>query len=142
STSGRRLRARQRTRKRATASRTCSAGARGRRRRSEAMAAENKPAWVSAFEARTDLDGYGSAALGLFALALRYNLEDLETVAAESLTEGGNDKKCDIVYIDRDDRIAVIAQTYVRPANAKPKSAAPANKASDLNAAVNWLLIS
>jgi len=106
------------------------------------MAAENKPAWVSAFEARTDLDGYGSAALGLFALALRFNLEDLETVAAESLTEGGNDKKCDIVYIDRDDRIAVIAQTYVRPANAKPKSAAPANKASDLNAAVNWLLIS
>ncbi|VUZ83686.1 AIPR protein [Candidatus Methylomirabilis lanthanidiphila] len=93
--------------------------------------------WKSAFTARTDLNRYGDNAIGLFALALRFGLEDLETVAAESLTDGSDDKKVDLVYIDRDESVAVIAQCYT---STKARDSAPANKASDLNTAVAWLL--
>lgn len=93
--------------------------------------------WTSAFTARTDLDRYGDNAIGLFALALRFGLEDLETVASESLTDGNDDKKVDLVYIDRDESVAVIAQCYT---STKARASAPANKASDLNTAVAWLL--
>jgi hypothetical protein len=93
--------------------------------------------WKAAFAARSDLSRYGDDAIGLFALALRFGLEDLETVAAESLTAGNDDKKVDIVYIDRDDGVAVLAQCY---SSRKERTSAPANKASDLNTAVGWLL--
>ena len=93
--------------------------------------------WNSAFRARTDLNRYGDNAVGLFALALRFGLEDLETVAAESLTDGNDDKKVDLVYIDRDESVAVIAQCY---RSMKERASAPANKASDLNTAIGWLL--
>lgn len=103
-------------------------------------AAPTEPAWLSAFKTRTDLAQYGSSAIALFALALKFNFDDLDTVAAESLTEGGGDKKSDLVYIDRDERLAVVVQSYFST-SAQPKKSAPANKASDLNAAVNWLLL-
>jgi hypothetical protein len=93
--------------------------------------------WKSAFAARGDLDRYGENAIGLFALALRFGLEDLETVAAESLTAGNDDKKVDFVYIDRDEGVAVVAQCF---SSKKERTSAPANKASDLNTAVGWLL--
>lgn len=93
--------------------------------------------WTSAFTARTDLVRYGDNAIGLFALALRFGLEDLETVAAESLTDGSDDKKVDLVYIERDESVAVIAQCHK---SSKARASAPANKASDLNTAVAWLL--
>jgi len=93
--------------------------------------------WSSAFESRTDLTRYGDNAIGLFSLALRFGLEDLESVAAESLTDGVDDKKVDLVYIDRDEGLAVVAQCYKARAE---KAEAPANKASDLNTAVAWLL--
>ena len=93
--------------------------------------------WEEAYRNRSDLATYGDNALGLFALALRFGLEDLETVAAESLTDGSDDKKCDIVYIDKDDGRAILAQCYY---SKKARQAAPANKASDLNTAVTWLL--
>ena len=93
--------------------------------------------WEQAFENRSDLNQYGDNALGLFALGLRFGLEDLDTVAANSITDGSDDKKCDIVYIDPDEGHAVLAQCYH---SSKPKQSAPANKASDLNTAVGWLL--
>jgi len=93
--------------------------------------------WQIALKNRTDLTQYGDNALGLFALALRFGLEDLATVASESLTDGSDDKKADFVYIDQDEGVAVIAQIYMA---LKPKKSAPANKASDLNTAVGWLL--
>jgi len=79
------------------------------------------------------LTRYGDNALGLFALALRFGLDDLDTVAADSLTDGSDDKKCDIIYIDPDEGHAVLAQCYY---STRTRSSAPANKASDLNTAV------
>jgi hypothetical protein len=86
--------------------------------------------WKEAFASRTDLNGYGDNALGLFALALRFGIEDLETTATDSITDGSDDKKCDIVHVNTDEEYAVIAQCYMAR---KEKKSASVNKASDLN---------
>jgi len=93
--------------------------------------------WEEAFADRDDLNEFGDNALGLFALALRFGIEDLKTVASNSITDGNDDKKCDIVYVNIDEEYAVIAQCYK---SSKEKESAPANKASDLNTGVGWLL--
>jgi hypothetical protein len=106
--------------------------------------AERKFPFWAAFEARDDLHQFGVDALLLFALQLKFGIEDILLVASSSLTEGGDDKKADLVYIDSETGHAVIAQAYIAESllgkNGKPKKA-PANKASDLNTAVPWLLI-
>jgi hypothetical protein len=44
---------------------------------------------------------YGDAqALMLFALELNFNIDDIDSVAAVSLTDHSNDKKCDLVFVD------------------------------------------
>lgn len=101
------------------------------------MPAVSASPWLSTYESREDLRQFGDNAIGLFALALRYNLEDLVATAAESITDGSDDKKCDLIYIGREDKVAVVAQCYVATT---PKSEAKANKASDLNTAIGWLL--
>lgn len=93
--------------------------------------------WEQALSARNDLEIYGDNAIGLFALALRYQVDDLHSIAAEALTDGSDDKKCDILHIDLEEELAVVAQCYKC---SKQKPSAPANKASDLNTAVGWLL--
>lgn len=93
--------------------------------------------WEQALSARSDLEVYGDNALGLFALALRYQVDDLHSIAAEALTDGSDDKKCDILHIDLEEELAIVAQCYMC---SKQKPSAPANKASDLNTAVGWLL--
>lgn len=93
--------------------------------------------WIEAYNSRADLRQYGDNDLGLFALAVRFKLDDLTTVAANAITDGEDDKKCDIIHIDKDEGFAVIAQCYK---STKAKAAAPANKASDLNTAISWLL--
>lgn len=93
--------------------------------------------WNQAFESRTDLKPYGDSSLGLFALALRFSLDDLASVAADAVTDGSDDKKCDLIHIDRDDGHAVIAQCFLAD---RRKPSAPSNKASDLNTAIAWLL--
>lgn len=90
-----------------------------------------------AFDARSDLEPYGSNALLLFALQLRWGLTDIHGVAAVALTDAANDKKCDLVYVDRDGGRVVVAQSYFAQNDVE---AAPANKAADLNTAVSWLL--
>lgn len=99
--------------------------------------AKHKTTWQAAVDARDDLAQYGDNAYGLFALALRFSVDDIHSVAAESITDGGDDKKCDLIYIDREEGVAVIAQCF---SSSKAKAAAPANKASDLNIAIAWLL--
>ena len=94
--------------------------------------------WVEAYQARNDLEEYSDNALALFSLALRFGVEDLAAIAAESITDGNDDKKCDMVYMSPEEKYAVIAQCYY--SNSKTKKSAPANKASDLNTAVAWLL--
>lgn len=93
--------------------------------------------WESTLNARSDLQKYGDNAIGLFALALRFTLEDLDSVAAQAITDGSDDKKCDLLFVDSDEGAAVVAQCYVATS---AKAAAPSNKAADLNTAVGWLL--
>lgn len=95
---------------------------------------------IDAFLTREDLkkfDNKGNALI-LYALQLKYKLEDLDSVAADSLIDGPNDKKCDLVYIDRDSGEVVIAQGYY--SDNPSRKEAKANKASDLNTAIGWLI--
>ncbi|MEA5498728.1 AIPR family protein [Limnoraphis robusta] len=92
------------------------------------------------FSNRTDLQKYGTDALPLFALQLRFQIEDIDTVATTSLTDKatkGDDKKCDLIYVDKDLGHIVVIQAYF--ANNPNKNVAPSNKAADLNTAAAWL---
>jgi hypothetical protein len=89
------------------------------------------------FKEREDLQKYQDNALLLYSLQIRYGIDDIEEVASTSLVDGYDDKKIDLVYIDPELNDVVIAQGYY---SQKDKSEAPANKASDLNTAVSWLL--
>ncbi|WP_410637136.1 AIPR family protein [Amycolatopsis sp. lyj-346] len=94
---------------------------------------------AAALETRDDLLSYGRGnAIILFALQLRFSIDDIDAVAAASVTDGSNDKKCDVVYVDRGEGRVVVAQGYAT--NRSSGQEAPANKASDLNTGVNWLL--
>lgn len=95
------------------------------------------PSHEAALAARKDLRIFGNNARLLFALESRFRIQDIQTVAANSLTDGPNDKKCDLVYVDRESGYAMVAQGYESGDPTKDK--ARANKASDLNTAVGWL---
>jgi hypothetical protein len=94
--------------------------------------------FTEAFESDAALTLYGEDSLLLFALSLYLGEEDIEELAAEALTGGPNDKKVDACHIDIEEGRAVICQGYL--AKTWGKCEAPANKASDLNTAVSWLL--
>lgn len=87
---------------------------------------------------RNDLQIYGDNARLLLALEMRFQLEDIDTIATNSLVDGSDDCKCDLIYVDRDSGIAVVAQGYE---SRKPsKAAAKADKAGALAVAAGWLL--
>jgi hypothetical protein len=92
----------------------------------------------AALAQRDDLDQYGNAKRTLFALQLTLDLEDIHSVAASALTDGPDDKSCDLVYVDRDARSVIVAQGYEAAATTK-KQQAPLGKVSSLHQAVNWL---
>lgn len=95
--------------------------------------------YIADFQARTDLTSrYGNNALLLYALQLRFEISDIISVASDALTDGGNDKKCDLIYVDQDTGIAVIAQGYMKQ-TPQEGDLAPGNKASDLNTAATWV---
>jgi hypothetical protein len=75
--------------------------------------------------------------LGLFALGLNFGLDDLASIGADAITDGSDDKKLDMVFINTEERYAVISQCYFCCSD---KPCAPSNKASDLNTGVGWLL--
>lgn len=87
---------------------------------------------------REDLSEYGKNAIAMLALELRFRLDDLRTVADDALTDDEKDHKCDLLYIDRENGTAVVAQAYTAddPDKAEPSS----NKAADLNIALSWIL--
>lgn len=89
-----------------------------------------------ALSGRTDLTKYAHNAHLLFALEVAFQIDDIHSVATDALTDGQYDKKCDVIYVDTDDGVLVVAQGYVAT---NPKSEAPANKASDLNTAIAWV---
>ena len=99
---------------------------------------ENVTPGYSAFESRDDLKAYGDNALLLFVAQMRLGFDDVDTFESNSLTDGSNDKKCDLVAVSADKQRIVLAQGFM---SAKTTAGeAPANKASDLNTAVSWLL--
>ena len=90
------------------------------------------------FTSRTNLRKYGSNSLLLYALQVKFGIDDIDSVASDALTDGSNDKKCDMIYIDEDNGVAVVAQGYIRQ-DASPDDIAKSNKASDLNTAIAWI---
>ncbi|MFA4878102.1 MAG: AIPR family protein [Methanoregula sp.] len=90
------------------------------------------------FEGRKDLKlKYESNALLLYALELKWKIDDIGSVAAQSLTDGSDDCKCDLVWVDNDKKVAVIAQSFF---SLKERDKSKSNKAADLNTAATWLL--
>jgi len=100
-----------------------------------------EPSYEVAFSKRKDLEQYGDNAHLLFSLELRFRIDDIDTVAASALTDGTNDKKCDLIYFDEDTETLIIAQGYYSKSPGKKKEA-PSNKASDLNTAIGWIFSS
>ena len=83
-----------------------------------------------------DKIGHDGAYLCL-AVALFIEEPDVDSLASAGLTEGGNDKKIDLIYHDSNSKRLVFAQGYLAQ---NLKDTAPSNKASDLNTACAWLL--
>jgi len=93
--------------------------------------------WRNAFDVWKTNYALPDDAIGVFAINLRFYVDDIQTIVVEAITGGGDDKKCDVLYIDKERKIAVIAQCYV---SRKSRPAAPSDKAADLNGALIWLL--
>jgi len=97
------------------------------------------------YKERKDLfNRYGDNARLLYALELRFGREDIHSDAAEALTDGGDDQKCDLLFINEDGGYAVIAQASEKKMKvagdlAPSGELAPENKAIDLNAAIAWV---
>ena len=96
---------------------------------------------LSAFYSQKDLIAkYGeSKAFLVWAMGLYLDDSNLMELASESLSDKSDDKKIDFIRYDNENKSIVIAQGYFSNAAKKPDSA-PANKASDLNTAVAWLV--
>ncbi|MBY4571131.1 hypothetical protein ACN95_14005 [Gordonia sihwensis] len=93
---------------------------------------------LQAFQGRDDLRQFEPNSLLLFALELRFDIEDIAAVAATSITDGSRDRKCDLVFIDAESKTAILAQGYFSKDHTKPE--ASANKAADLGIAATWIL--
>ena len=102
----------------------------------EDSSAQDAPGYA-AFESRDDLADYGDNALLLFVAQLRLGFDDVDTFASNYLTDSSNDKKCDLVAVSADKQRIVLAQGHMSKTTS---GEAPANKASDLNTGVSWLL--
>jgi len=97
-----------------------------------------KCTFFPAYTSQSELKAFEHNSLLLFALQIKFDIEDISSAGADSITDGDDDKKIDMIYIDEDDGIVVIAQSYL--AQDTTKKSAPSNKASDLNTGVSWLL--
>ncbi|WP_215634793.1 AIPR family protein [Clostridium baratii] len=82
--------------------------------------------------------GIGNAHL-LWVMGLYLDFYDLEQLEKESLTDESNDKKIDFIRCDIDLKRITLCQGYYSE-KMDGKEIAPANKASDLNTAIAWLL--
>jgi hypothetical protein len=94
---------------------------------------------IDAFQNETDIInqfGEGNAYL-LWVASMYLDFPDVIQLGSESLTDGSDDKKIDLIRLDRDSNKIVFAQGYF---SSKSNDRAPANKASDLNTAAAWLL--
>ncbi|HHO3170639.1 TPA: hypothetical protein ACRUUP_001137 [Escherichia coli] len=84
------------------------------------------------------LEKYGTSnAHLLWSLGLYLDESDFDKLASDGLTDGGNDKKIDFITVINS--TLFIAQGYYCNQQAL-KIVAPANKASDLNTALAWIM--
>lgn len=90
-----------------------------------------------ALAGRRDLAMYGDNNRLLFAVQLRLEVDDIDGLAAEALTDGPDDKGLDLIHVDRDRGILLLAQGYE---SAKNRPSAPEWKASSLSHAVSWVI--
>jgi hypothetical protein len=72
-----------------------------------------EPGWQNAFNVMKANYALTDDAIGVFAINLRFNLDDIQTIVSEAITGGGDDKKCDVLYVDKERQVAVIAQCYI-----------------------------
>lgn len=93
---------------------------------------------LKVFRAKKEFSELGSQGLALFALQLRFGIEDPLSVMATSIVDGGDDKGIDLIYIDKESQIAVVCQTYL--AEDESKKEAVAKKVGQLNHGIVWLL--
>jgi hypothetical protein len=99
--------------------------------------AASSSSWSTAYSEREDLISFGSAGLVLFAMALRFGYDDVQTIGADAVVDGPDDKGCDVVYIDRDQRMVVVAQAYFA---GTPRPSAKDSKAALLRQGISYLL--
>jgi len=97
----------------------------------------SEASWNVAYREREDLVPFGSAGLALYAMALKFGYDDLPTIGADAVVDGPDDKGCDVVYLDREQRMAVVAQSYRA---ITPKQAASDSKAATLRQGISYLL--
>jgi len=84
---------------------------------------------------------FGNKSLGflLFAMGLKFNTMDYEKLYRDNVTDREKDKKVDFFDFSRESGEVLIAQSY--QSLDWNKTNPPLKKASDLNTAVNWLLV-
>ena len=102
------------------------------------MTAEEQVEFKAVEEAlagRRDLAIHGDNKRLLFAVQLRLDIDDIDGLAAEALTDGPDDKGLDLIHVDRDRGILLLAQGY----ESKGRPSAPEWKASSLSHAVSWV---
>ncbi len=98
----------------------------------------SKYTFISTFESDDILKKYGQNALALFVMQLYIPIENIETFAADAITDGADDKKIDLCHIDINSGIAIIAQNYF--SKKWGRDAAKGDKASDIHTGITWLL--
>ena len=81
---------------------------------------------------------HGDKGLMLYALALNYDIEDIDSLASTSLTDNKDDKGIDILHFIPERKTAIIIQGYFAQDETKP--AAKSSKAANFNTAITWAL--
>ncbi|MEZ4657423.1 MAG: hypothetical protein R2911_07610 [Caldilineaceae bacterium] len=99
---------------------------------------QEQSALKEAYESSPISSHFGVNGFMLYVLDLYLRIEDLNDFATTSLTDGRDDKKIDMCYFNYNDGYVIIAQSFLSPIWGR--EAAPANKASDLNTGISWLL--
>lgn len=81
-----------------------------------------------------------SALWAIFTLTLKFPDESAESLATESLVDGSDDGKVDLIFFDQESKNGIVIQTTF--SGDQIKDGASTNKADDLNTATSWLLSS
>ncbi|MFO6297739.1 AIPR family protein [Rahnella selenatireducens] len=86
----------------------------------------DSPYWV-ALQQREDLKVHGNLNSALYALELHGEFDDINLLAPDIITEGGDDENIDVLLVDREGRRIYLIQSFqsplFRPLGAKPTKA-------------------